>query len=178
MSEPLRNPSFWILVLLLASVAAAAGTGGLYYRKRRNEKETVRRLLTLLRDHRALRSPLYLEQPLSASESVRGIRVRLRDALETLPESSKAYRPVREMHQACLSFLTQTGFSPMPEESDPLSKRWMAASGARRRALEDALIRLRRILNACMNQLYEAYGIEKPPLHEADEEGNEAPRSL
>src|SRR5919199_3038258 len=163
MTDPLfGGPSF----LLAAAIVTAVGLGGLYYRKRRNEKETVRRLLALLRDHRVLHEPVYREEPLSASESVRGIRMRLRDALEKLPDGSKAHRPVREMHEACLSFLTQIGFSPMPEESDPLSKRWMAASGARRRALEDALIRLRRILNTRMDQLYEAYGIEKPPPHE------------
>jgi hypothetical protein len=43
----------------------------------------------------------------------------------------------------------------------------MAASGIRRRVLEDALSRLRWILRTGMDDLYEAYGIEKPPMMRA-----------
>jgi LPXTG cell wall anchor motif len=162
-----------ITFFLVAAIIAAVGIGALYYRKRRNERQTVRQLLMALRDYRVLHGPLYKEQPLSASESVRGMRMRIGSTLEKLPESSKAHRPLREMHQACLSFLTQIGPTAVPEESDPLSQRWMAASGIRRRVLENALSRLRRILHTRMNELYKAYDdIEKPPPHD-DEGANE-----
>lgn len=159
--------------LLALAIVAATGMGGLYYLKRRNERETVHRLLIALRSYHVLYGALYKEQPLSASESVRGIRRRLETTLEKLPEGSKAYRPVREMYQACLSFLTQIGPTALPEEPDPLSSRVMAASRIRRRVLEDALNRLRGVFETRIDQLYEAYSIEKlppPSAHEADEE--------
>jgi hypothetical protein len=166
-----QQPEFFVPIAIVAAIGI---TGALYYLKRRGERKTVRRLLIALRGYHVLHGPLYSEQPLSASESVRGLRRRLGTALEKLPEGSKAHRAVREMHQACLSFLTQIGPTALPEESDPLSSRVMAASGIRRRVLEEALNQLRRVFEARMDRLYEAYSIEKlpppPPAREVDEE--------
>jgi hypothetical protein len=170
LSDVVGKPEFFLAL----AIVAAIGMGGLYYLKRRNERETVRRLLIALRGYPVLHGPLHREQPLPASESVRGIRRRLGSALQKLPEGSKAHRPVREMHQACLSFLTQIGPTALPEEPDPLSRRVMAASRIRRRELEDALNRLRWIIDTRTDRLYESYGIEKPPpppAREADGEG-------
>ena len=111
------------------------------------------------------------------AEGAFGFGIRPRDPQEAGNRPRKAARglqgpprPVREMHQACLSFLTQIGPTALPEEPDPLSSRVMAASRIRRRVLEESLNRLRRVFDARMDQLYEACGIEKPPPRGADEE--------
>src|SRR5918999_186101 len=158
-----------------AAAAVAALMGGVLYwiikhligyvsRRRaaqQHEHDNVRGLLTFLWSHRVLDSPLYQEDPRASLESVREIRLRLRDDLETLPTESKALPLIREMHEACLEFLNRIEPLPMPKESEPLPDEWLG--GVYWRALGDALIRLRRVVNPNMDQLYEDYGIEKPP---------------
>jgi len=152
-------------------VIVAAVIGGLYYRRRRNEEKLVRRLLTSLWiwNHRTLRGDLYQKDPVAVLESVKGIRVSLKSYLERLPNDSKGLQPVREMHEACLRFLTQVGSLPAAGETGLQPGKWVAG-GTYRRALEDALSRLRSSLDAGMDQLQEAYGREKLPLPETDEE--------
>ena len=164
----LVDPLFGGLSILLALAIAAAGIGGLYYNRRRNEKKRVYRLLAFLRDHRVLYGPLYQEEPVTASESVRGMQMRLRRDFERLPRGSKASRPVLEMHEACLRFLTQVASLPMPGETGLLPGKW-TTGGVHRQTLEDALTTLRRVFASRMDQLYESYGIEKPLPREADE---------
>jgi hypothetical protein len=164
----LIDPLFGSLSFLLALAIAAVGIGGLHYHRRRNEKKRVYRLLAFLRDHRVLYGPLYQEEPVAASESVRGMQMRLRNDFERLPRGSKAFRPVLEMHEACLRFLTQVTSLPMPGETELLPGEW-TARGVHRQTLEDALTKLRRVFASRMDQLYESYSIEKPPPCEADE---------
>jgi len=172
--DPSRNPLLlWDLsFLLILVIVAAAGIGGLYYRKRRSEERLVRKLLasSWVWTNRTLRSELHQKDPRPALEAVQGMRINLKGNLERLPEESKAAQPVREMHEACLRFLMQVGSLPADGETGLQPGKW-AAGGGYRLTLEDALIRLRNALEAGMNQLQEAYGIEKLPPSETNEEG-------
>ena len=164
MLELFRDPTWPVLGLIVPLLLVVAVY---YYRKRRNERKMVRGLLTFLWSRRVLYSSLYQEHPVAALESIRGIQLKLRDALERLPDESKAFRPVREMHEACLGFLTRIEPStrveplPMPGETELLSDKWV--SGIYRQTFGEDLIRLRSAFNPHMDELYEAYGIEKPP---------------
>ena len=159
----------------LGSIAAVVGVvGGVIYwiisrivryvlrRKeaRRQERDQVRALLTFLWTRRVLDSPLYQEDPRGSLGSVREIRVRLRQDLEGLPSESAVLRSLREMHEACLEFLNRIEPLPMPRDSEPLPSVWLG--GAYWETLGDALTLLRRTFEPCMDQLYEAYGIDKP----------------
>ena len=110
-------------------------------------------LLAFLWDRHTL-YPFYQEHPEAALEFIRKIQVRLRDELERLPNGSKAFWLIREMHEACLGFsiridpLTRTG--PCEETKLLSDKR---ADGAYQRVLEDALIGLRETVNSRMDEL-------------------------
>jgi hypothetical protein len=165
MLELLRNSMWgaWVVLVLLAVVAVC------YYSKRRNERKMVRGLLTFLWSRRVLYSSLYQEHPVAALESVQGIQIRLRDNLERLSSKSQAFWPIREMHEACLGFLTQiepltrVDTSLTPGETELISDKWV--DGIYGQVFGDALNRLRSVFNPCVEKLYEAYGIEKPPPH-------------
>ncbi len=133
-----------------------------YYRKRRNERAVVHSLLTFLWGRRTLYL-LYQEHPEAALEFVQKIQSRLKDDLERLPNKSRAYWPVREMHEACLKFLIQTDpltRTDSSRDAELLSDKW--AGSVYRRSLVDALLRLREIVNSRMDELYEECGIERP----------------
>jgi hypothetical protein len=157
----------------IATIAALAG-GVLYWMigrivghvlrrraARRQERDRVRALLTFLWAHRVLDSPLYQEDPRGSLNSVREIRVRLRQDLEALPLESEALRPIREMHEACIGFLNRIEPLPMPAESEPLPPEWL--DGVYWGKLGNALGLMRQVFDPCMNQLYEAYNLDKPP---------------
>ncbi len=127
----------------------------------RKEEKTVRGLLAFLRTRSVLYSPLYREHPLAALGSVRRMRTRLREDLERLPPGSRAFRPVREMHEACLGFLTRISPLPMPGETELSPDK--LADGVYWRTLQDALVRLRETFDSCIDELCEDYGMEKPP---------------
>jgi hypothetical protein len=162
--ELLRTPvweaSGAVALLLMAAVVY-------FYLKQRNEKKRVYGLLAFLWGRRVLYSSLYQEHPVAALESVRGIQKRLRADLERLPNGSKAFWPVREMHEACLGFLAQTEpltrVEPVSDigETELLSDKWVG--GIHWRMLENSLIRLRSSFSPLMEELYEEFGIEKPP---------------
>jgi hypothetical protein len=132
-----------------------------YYRKRRDESEMVHALPSSLWGcHTPY--PLYQESPEAALELVRKIQARLSDAFESLPNESKAFWPIREMHEAYLGFssqmdpLTQTG--SCGETELLLDTR---AGGVYQWVLEDAVVRLRETVNSLMDELYEERSIEK-----------------
>lgn len=172
----------WDLLDWLTAVGAVAAVlalvgGALYWivkhivdyvRRRRaaqqQQRDKVRSLLTFLWSHRVLDSPLYQEDPRGSLESVREMRVRLRDDLETLPTESKALPLIREMHEACLKFLNRIEPLPMPTASQSLPDEWL--EGVYWQILGDALIRLRQMFNPNMDRLYEDYDIERPPPRE------------
>lgn len=128
---------------------------------RRKEEKTVRGLLAFLRTRSVLYSPLYRAHPLASLGCVRRMRARLREALERLPPGSRAFRPVREMHEACMGFLTRIESLPMPGETELSPDKLVG--GVYRRMLDDALVRLRETFSSRINELCEEYGIEKPP---------------
>ena len=160
--EPLRDV---IWQALGAGMLLFVGVAVFRYGRRRNEKRAVRGLLAFLQGRRVLYSSNYQEYPVAALESVLGIQTRLRDELERLPARSRAFWPVREMNEACLGFLARieplSRIDPSSEETELLSNKWV--DGIHWQTLGDALAQLRSVLNLCINELYEEYGIEKPP---------------
>jgi hypothetical protein len=119
-----------------------------YHRKRRDEREMVHDLPSSLRGPHTL-YPLCQESPEAASQLVRKTQTRLSDGFERLPNESKAFWPIREMHEAYLGFssqinpLTQTG--SCGETELLLDTR---TDGDYQRVLEDALVRLRETVNS------------------------------
>ncbi len=132
-----------------------------YHRKRRDEREMVHDLPSSLRGPHTL-YPLCQESPEAASQLVRKTQTRLSDGFERLPNESKAFWPIREMHEAYLGFssqinpLTQTG--SCGETELLLDTR---ADDDYQRVLEDALVRLRETVNSLMDELYEQRSFEK-----------------
>ena len=160
--EPLRDVIWLVLgsgVLLFVGAAVV-----FRYGRRRKEKKAVHGLLAFLRGRRVLYSSIYQEYPLAALESVLGIQKRLRAELERLPARSKAFWPVREMNEACLGFLARieplSRIDPSFGETELLSEKWV--EGIHWQTLGNALAQLRSVLNPCIDELYEEYGIEKP----------------
>jgi len=169
--EPLRDPLIlWALSSLLVLVVLVAAIGSLHYRRRRNEEKLVHRLLRSLWiwDHRTLRGDLHQKGPVAALESVKGIQVSLKSYLQRLPNGSKGTQPVREMHKACLGFLTRIGSLPAAGETGLQPGKWVAG-GTYQEVLEDALRKLRSSLGVGLDQLQEAYSAEKLPLPEIEE---------
>ena len=74
------------------------------------------------------------------------------------------------MHEVCLGFSTGIGSSG---ETELLSDKWVGS--IYRRALGDALIRLRGIVNSRMDKLYEECDIEKLPRMKASEKDQRQP---
>ncbi len=132
-----------------------------YYGKRRNEREMVYALPSSLWGRHTL-YPLCQESPEAASQFVRKTQTRLSDDFERLPNESKAFWRIREMHEAYLGFssqinpLTQTG--SCGETELLLDTR---ADDGYQRVLEDALVRLRETVNSLMDELYEQRSFEK-----------------
>jgi len=179
MELPNWSPPNWTLLEWLSALGALAAIIALvvgaiwavgrivvgHFRRRREaerrERDAVRGLLEWLWGHRVLYEWHHQEHPVGALESVREIRARLRDELGRLTEGSQAIPPVRDMHEAGVEFLRRVEPLPKPKEPGLLPVEWMGTEAWHQH--NDALIGLRQVFNARMNQLFDAYGIEKPP---------------
>lgn len=119
------------------------------------EVDVAEKLVTFLEDRRVLYTFPPFEVFYATVNSVREIRSRLGESLESLKRSSELTILVREMQTACREFLDEV------ERIDPIDiDGWPPSNIERRKDFFASLVKFRRIFASIIAQISTRYGID------------------